>query len=60
MFTNQINIDEFLKNLRDLNEIAKKISGEIEKKNQILKGGLADNNKYRKLLDKQRELLRKH
>ena len=47
------NIDYFLENLKDLNHVAKQISREIERKNQILRGGLDESEKYRKILDQQ-------
>ena len=60
MSSNQnVDLKNFLQNLKDLNEVAKQITDETAKKNQILRGGIADNEKYRKMIDKQRERLSK-
>lgn len=58
--SNNQNMDNFLENLQDLNEVTKQITSEMEKQNQILKGGLADNEKYRQLIDTQKVRFQKH
>lgn len=52
MSNNNIDINSFMENMKDLNDIAKQISDQMENKNQILKGGLKDSNKYRKVIEK--------
>ena len=46
------NINELSKNFKDLNSVSVKIENELKRKNDILKKGIEDSDKYKSQLNK--------
>ena len=49
-----VDLNTLFENLMDLNEVSKQVSNEMENKNRIIRTNIKDNQRFRKIIDNQR------